>query len=105
MRLALAPLALIALAGSAAAGSLSPGYGSALTLTCTDNATATFPATFSGAGCSVEGVAGQTGSQGSVRLCRIGGEGGEVLSVSPDLTFSMINLTTRGVLDGSCSRT
>ena len=101
MILMFAVLAPILPALPVAAGSLSGSAGGALALNCTDDATASFAVSFSGAACSVDGVAGRTQSPG---VCVTEAVQPEIFILSNRDTFSLQNTVTRGVLDGRCSR-
>ena len=104
VRLALI-VATLALPISVHAGALSGGGSGTGALRCTDSATATFDAAFYGNGtCVVDEMPGTSGFIGSERLCRVAGERGGDLRVSPRLSFTWDRTGPITVIDGQCVR-
>jgi hypothetical protein len=99
------PLAFAIVAGSASAGSYTPpGVTGSVSFRCTDYATSTFDARFTGASCAISGATGRTVRNGSALHCVVDGSEPETLSISHRDTFSLVNRSTGGVLDGACRR-
>lgn len=96
-------LATVALPLTAQAGALSGGATGALR--CTDSATATFEAAFYGNGtCVVDGRPGTSGFIAGERLCRVSGDDGGDLRVSPLLSFTWDRTGPATAMDGQCRR-